>query len=859
MGLAVYKHKRNFKATPEPPDHVAKTKGALSFVVQRHDASHLHYDFRLEMEGVLKSWAVPKGPSMKAGERRLAVMVEDHPLAYGKFYGEIPEGNYGAGTVDLWDRGTYEPMEKTNKGNAEKLLLTQLKNGDLKFTLKGEHLKGSFALVRINDESGKNWLLIKKKDEYAEATYDISKIKPVRAFSGKHNGVKKEIAVPAKKRTAKKYSGSTENIETVWPKLQKPMLAKLTDAVHNDPQWMYEAKYDGYRAVTMVHDQKAEMVSRNGNSFTKRYHNLVTELEQIDDDIILDGEVVIEDQHGVSNFQLLQNFMTTHEGVLKYYVFDILFLNGYSLTGLPLSQRKELLESFFAKYSFKHVLQSTVIIGKGEQLLKKLTAKGYEGIIAKESSGLYHTGKRAADWLKIKSVMMQEVVICGYTLPQRSRKHFGSLVLGLYQNDELVYIGNCGTGFTEVSLEQLFKQFSKLKTERCPFKEKPTLTATKGKPVWMKPVLVCNVKFLQWTKDGRLRNPVFMGLRDDKDAMDVVREEPKDQQEVKTNKVKKEKPDATKEETKKATGAETTLTIGSKKVKVTNLSKVYWPDDNITKGDLIAYYQSIDRWILPYLKDRPQSLNRFPNGIKGPGFYQKDMDVEQLPSWAKTARIYSKSNNKYLDYLICNDAATLVYMANLGCIEINPWHSVHTNPDYPDYMMMDLDPGKISFTAVVDTALVIKEICDELKINCFCKTSGATGLHVYIPLGAKYHYDDVKLFAELMATITHKRLPKITSIERSVAKRKNKVYVDFLQNRKGQTIAAPYSVRPKPHATVSTPLLWKEVSHDLSPQQFTIKTIHKRLNKLGDLWKGVFSKGVSIDKLLPKMEKMLGS
>jgi bifunctional non-homologous end joining protein LigD len=636
MGLAKYKQKRNFENTPEPKSVVGKGNGKLSFVVQRHDASHLHYDFRLEMEGVLKSWAVPKGPSMKAGEKRLAVMVEDHPLAYGKFYGEIPKGNYGAGTVDLWDNGTYTPLENTDNDKAEKLLLTQLKKGDLKFILKGKHLKGAFALVRINDDTEKNWLLIKKKDDYAVANYDIADIKPLKKFGQKKWDPKSPSG--SESGHGDKKSNTPKNkeaqITAVWPRLQKPMLAKIAATISDDLDWIYEAKYDGYRAITKIRKQNVEMVSRNGNNFTQKYKSLIKELEKISDDVILDGEVVIEDKKGVSNFQLLQNYLNTHEGELKYYVFDILFLNGHSLTEIPLAQRKELLDSFFEGYTFDHILKSETVQGKGEQLLKKLTGKGYEGIIAKELSGLYLPGKRSSGWLKIKSVLMQEIVICGYTLPQNSRKHFGSLILGVYNNEkELVYVGNCGTGFTDVSLEQLYKQFSKLETTKCPFTDKPVLTGTKGKPKWMKPVLVCNVKFLQWTTDGRLRNPVFMGIRDDKSAIDVNREDQAATSENKTNitPVKKTGKKKTPAKAVLTEAPEKVIAINQKKVKCTNLAKVYWPDDHITKGDLIAYYQSVTKWILPYLKNRPQSLNRHPNGIKGPSFYQKDMNVEQLP------------------------------------------------------------------------------------------------------------------------------------------------------------------------------------------------------------------------------------
>jgi len=879
MGLAKYKEKRNFQDTPEPDTAVEKTGSKLTFVIQRHAASHLHYDFRLEMEGVLKSWAVPKGPSMKAGEKRLAMMVEDHPLAYGKFYGEIPKGNYGAGTVEIWDYGTYEPMENPEKKEPEKLLLTQLKKGDIKITMHGKYLKGSFALVRMkNDDKGNSWLLIKKKDKYDVESYDIESFNPLKS-NKKSNKPNKNMTVETnvatdkdKKSSTKKARIKQEKLGTIWDKIRHPMLAKLSEELIDNPDWIYEAKYDGYRAIAKIDKQKVEMLSRNGNSFNQKYAPIVKELETISEEVALDGEVVIEDAKGISNFQMLQNFDTTRKGELKFYVFDILFLNGHQLTGLPLSQRKELLDAFFEKYTFKNILKSEAVTGKGEKLYKKLSAKGYEGIIAKEADSLYFPGKRSESWLKIKTSMMQETVICGFTPPQNSRKHFGSLILGLYEDGKLKYIGNCGTGFTDASLKELHEELEKNITTESPFAEKINNTRLRGKPTWVKPKLVCNVKFQGWTQEGHMRIPVFMGLRDDKKPDEVMKEKTvKKAEGSKPNAVPAEpgrdltqrnankKPKSTKQQ--KADETETdenekTVSYGRKKVKTTNLNKIYWPKENITKGELIDYYQRIAPYILPYLKDRPLSLNRHPNGIEAQSFYQKDMDVDQIPSWAKTAQIYSKSNDANIDYLICNDEATLVYMVNLGCIEINPWHSRYQKEDMPDYLMMDLDPGDIGFKHVVDTALTIKDICDELDIPCFCKTSGATGLHIFIPLAAKYTYDEVKTFAELLATLTHQRLPKTTSIERSVAKRKDKIYVDFLQNRKGQTIASVYSARPKEDATVSAPLLWEEVNHQLTPKMFTIFNIEERIKKVGDLWEGVLGKGISLEKVLKKMDKI---
>ncbi|WP_343631748.1 DNA ligase D [Fluviicola sp.] len=858
MALNLYRKKRNFGETPEPSGKKEKASEKLTFVIQRHHASHLHYDFRLEMDGVLKSWAVPKGPSMKAGERRLAVHVEDHPLAYGKFYGEIPEGNYGAGIVEIWDNGTYVPLEPDASKSAEKLLLQQYHKGDLKFVLKGKHLNGAFALVRMNDGTDKNWLLIKKSDEHAVKSYDIASIDPVKPFA------KKKTQADSKPEALKEPKASDEqeteeepelpktDIEKAWEKLRKPMLATLASSHEDNPDWMYEPKYDGYRAVTKINKGKVEIVSRNGNPFNKQYQPLIPELEKFEDDLILDGEIVIEDEKGISNFQLLQNYTTTKKGVLRYYLFDILYLNGYPVTHLPFIQRRELLEAVFGKVKLVNVQPSPVVAGKGTELMKRLTKLGYEGIIAKESSSGYFPGLRADSWLKLKNHQSLEAIICGYTAPQNSRKFFGSLVLGIHDKGKLVYIGNCGTGFTEATLEELHQKFEKLKIPKSPFDSPPKMTGQKGKPTWIKPELVCNVEFANWTADKHLRVPVFMGLREDKNESEVM----------KNNDVKADVKSAKEKKSRKSASAkyeenDVEWSIGGNKLKITNRNKVYFPEEGITKGEIIDYYRRISKFILPYLKNRPESLNRHPNGITKQGFYQKDMDTSQIPDWLRTEKQYSKSNDEYLDYLICDNEATLVYMANLGCIEINPWHSTFDKPDDPDYMIMDLDPGNIGFKEVVRTALKIRDICAEIGITTFCKTSGATGLHVYIPLKKRYNYDEIKLFGELLATAVQQQLPDTTSTERTVSKRSDKIYIDFLQNRKGQTIAAAYSVRPKPGATVSTPLEWTEVNEHLNPKDYTIYTIFDRLKEKGDLWKGVLGKGADIGKALGKLEKVI--
>jgi len=833
MSLVLYKKKRDFKNTPEPRSGGEKKKLHLGFVVQRHAASHLHYDFRLEMKGTLKSWAVPKGPSMVAGEKRLAVMVEDHPISYGKFRGEIPKGNYGAGVVEIWDSGNYQPVDNINGNEAEENLLAQLNKGNIKFIVYGSHLKGEFALVRMHGQE-KNWLLIKKGDKYAVEKFNIEEKKPIKPFlkNGQHTSSK----------IKNENENNPETIEQAWKSLQHPMLAKITPAIKNDKDWLYEMKYDGYRALTKINGEKTEMISRSGNSFNKQYFSLVEEMNKVNVRVIVDGEVVIENNKGISDFQLLQNYINTRKGILKYYVFDILFINGHRTIDLPLRERKELLDIFFRNYKFKHIFKSDYKIGKGEELFKKSFKKGYEGIIAKDMESHYLPGKRTHSWLKVKSNMSQEAIICGYTTPKKSRKYFGSLILGIYEKHTLKYIGNCGTGFTEVSLKELHEQLTKLSVEECPFSTKPAIGGVKGEVVWVRPELVCQVKFHEWTKDNRMRVPVFEGLRIDKSPNEAVKEET-----MENKKTGKAVPDSKNE---------VVITVENKDVKCTNLTKIYFPEEKITKGEIIKYYRSISRYILPYLKNRPLSLNRHPNGIYKENFYQKDMADMQLPKWVKTVKLYSKSNKKYIDYLICNDEATLIYIVNLGSIEINPWHSKYTTPEKPDYLMLDLDPGHIPFQKVVDTALAIKDICDALKISCYCKTSGASGLHIYLPLGAKYDYMHAKLFAELLANLVNTRLPGITSVERSVEKRKNKIYVDFLQNHRGQTIAAPYCIRPRPLATVSTPLLWKEVNHQLSPELFTIHSTVPRLKKLNDPWKEILGKGIDLKKALNKIEKL---
>ena len=589
--------------------------------------------------------------------------------------------------------------------------------------------------------------------------------------------------------------------------------------------------------ISIINKNDVQLISRNDLSFNKLFSPLLSELKKLEHAVVLDGEVVVEDSNEHSNFQLLQNYQRQGVGQLKYHVFDILNIDGNDTRHLNLSERKELLRLLLEKQPIKHVFYSQHVEAEGEAFYQAAIKSGLEGIIAKEKNSRYYSGKRSAQWLKIKIQQQEEAIIVGFTAPKGSRSLFGSLILAAYKKNKLHYLGNCGTGFTEQTLKEVYRQLKPNFTATSPFEEKLKIP---GQMQWLRPKVVCQVRFSEWTEGRHMRHPVFIGLRIDKEAKEVQMASIKNKESIKA-------------ETDNQHTDNIDLQTDLVTLHLTNQNKIYFPEDKITKGEIVNYYNEIDPIILPYLKNRPQSLNRFPNGINEPSFYQKDIDLDKSPEWLKTEKIYSESNKAYIDYLICNDKATLLYMANLGCIEINPWSSRIGSLNNPDWVVIDLDPEDIPFEKVVEAALEVRNIMDELQTECYCKTSGATGLHVYVPLNAKYNYDLVKTFAELIAQTVFARLPETTSIVRSPKKRQKKVYIDFLQNRKGQTLAAPYSVRPRPGATVSTPLDWSEVNKKLNPSNYTIKTILKRLDKHGDLWKPVIGKGANLDKIIKKI------
>ncbi len=822
MSLSKYQEKRNFSKTKEPGPN-KKTKGKkLSFVVQRHHASHLHYDFRLEIDGVLKSWAVPKGPSLNPKDKRLAMMVEDHPYDYKDFEGEIPKGNYGAGTVHIFDKGYFQSLARYRKDD-EKELLKGLQQGSLKFRLFGKKLQGEFALVKIKGNEQNAWLLIKHNDDFAQQTkYDIEKLIPAEV---------KKLGKDFKK-ASKKATQPKQKVVQETPAYQ-PMLAKLSDHIFDDKDWVFERKLDGYRILAHVGKQ-VDLMTRNGKNYTENYAEIAQDLELIKEEAVIDGEIVVLDDNQRDNFQKLQYFESGNNSKnIRYFVFDLLALNGNDLTALSLLQRKELLKALISKYKFKYVNYLPHTAAKGKEAFDKAKAEKWEGIIAKRSDDEYYVGKRSGSWLKFKINNTQEAIICGYTKPAGERKFFGALVLGIYQGNELRYAGNCGTGFNDKLLEELFKLMQPLESKKKPFADK----ANKEKEVtWLSPELVCEVSYTEWTEDQHLRHPVFKGLRKDKSAKEIV-------------------PEVISENDDTAQYKEDELKVfGKKKVKLTNQNKIFWEEENITKGDVLKYYEDIADEILPYIKNKPLSLHRHPNGIHKPGFFQKDINVDQVPDWIKTTSIYSESTDKNIDYLICNDTATLLYMANLGCIEINPWLSNYQKPDHPDFVVIDLDPGNNSFSEVVKVALEVKWVYDSMGIKSYIKTSGSTGLHIYIYTGTLYDYAFIKTFAEFIANMVHERIPEITSLERSPSKRKNKIYIDYLQNRRGQTIAAPYSLRPKKGATVSYPIKWENVTDKLEISDYRLDNVKELIKKHENPWKDILSEKQNLKNALKKMK-----
>ncbi len=795
MDLDEYKRKRNFSGTPEPegsPVKRPKVARPYRYFIQRHDATRLHYDFRLEVDGVLKSWAIPKGPSLDPKQKRLAVQVEDHPLDYGTFEGNIPEGNYGAGSVMLWDSGTFQPVGPVPAAQ-------QIADGELKFELTGEKLHGGFALIRMKHAKKNEWLLIKHRDEAADETWRIE--------TADHS--------IATQRTQGEIAALPKGIE--------PMKAMIVDAPPPGKGWLYEIKWDGVRALAYIEDGRVEFYPRKGERITSQYPELSGFAEALEaKTAVVDGEIAALDEQGRPHFQLLQpRIMASGKASIaaaaaatpvSYFAFDLLYHNGVDLREFPLIERKKLLKSiFFNSGRFRY---SEHFEDQGKQLLEEAGKSGLEGIMAKRADSTYES-KRSSAWLKIKLVQQQEFVICGYT--KGARKTFASLMLGFFEGGSLQYCGNVGTGFNEKSLSEIYVRLQSLIVAKSPFSSYK-LPSNKG-VAWVKPELVCEVKFAQWTADGHLRAPVFLGLRTDASPRDCVREAP------------------------------------PARVHMTNLNKVFYPKHNYTKGDVLAYYDGVADLLLPFLEQRPLALKRYPNGVEGKFFFQKHPG----PGFPAALKAPGEKPGDP-EFIVCNDRESLRYLVNLGCIDHNPWMSRIGSLDNPDYILLDLDANDCAFSMVVKAAQAIRKILDKLEITGYPKTTGGDGMHIYIPVAAKYSYDQARSFAEILSMLVTQKNPELFTTPRSIASRKKgRVYFDYLQIGKGETISAPYVLRANPDALVATPLDWKEVTPRLSPEKFHLRNALSRFERKPELFSDVLTNKQVLDAALKNLQALVTS
>jgi len=850
--LDEYNRKRDFRETAEPKGRAGR-KGSPIFVVQRHAARRLHFDFRLQVNGALASWAVPKGPPETIGEKRLAIHVEDHPLDYAKFEGDIPAGNYGAGHVDIWDHGTFE-VEGSESAAA------QIERGDLKFQLTGERLNGRFVLVRMKPSATRNtkgneWLFIRKTDlgisprapepEKSQADHAASRSKPA-SNPGTLDGARK-APMPTELSVA---------------------LAQLSDKPFSKPDWLFEIKWDGERSLAFIQGGDVELRARSGRNITAEYPELKQVVKQFNArKAILDGEVVVLDEKGRSDFMRIQPrfgvsnppLSLQQKSPVSYYVFDLLYCDGYDLRNVALEKRKGLLRELLRPSA--NVRYSDHVIENGVELLERAKERGLEGIIAKRRESHYG-GKRSGDWLKFKIVHDLDVAIGGWTAPRRTRDHFGALLMGLYDGKNLKYIGSVGTGFDQKMLEKTMAKLVKLATAKSPFDTTPKL---KEEVHWVKPELVARVKYGQWTKDKMLRQPVFLGFQEDRKAADCRFDTEVKSDDATVQKPKKvgdgavRKNSSASRSASKSNDLEKELSEGNteslnveldgNKISLTHLNKVYFPEPSLRKRDILLYYLRVAPYILPFLKDRPMVLKRYPNGIDGQFFFQKEAPSPR-PDWVKTVDIFTKERGADVPYILANDRATLLYLTNLGCIDHNPWSSRFDDQTHPDYLFFDLDPTDgTGFEVVLKVARAVHKQLEALKVRWFLKTSGASGFHIYVPIERKYTYDEARLFAGAIGQRVRDELPDAVTFERTVSKRrKGTVLIDSVQNARGKPLAAAYSLRPFPGAPVSTPLTPADIGKKIQPADFNITTVLTRLKRVGDLWKAFWDSAQRLDE-----------
>jgi bifunctional non-homologous end joining protein LigD len=922
MGLTEYKKKRNFRATPEPEGKVKKVKGQ-SFVIQKHAATRLHYDFRLEMEGVLRSWAVPKGPSLDPGEKRLAVHVEDHPIDYGGFEGIIPKGQYGGGTVLLWDRGTWTPEGEDP--------VADYKKGNFKFRLDGEKLHGRWVLVRMGarsqarneDNEHENWLLIKEKDDTAvpgsgdavvqeypnsvetglsldeiaadpERVWQSNRAEKTASFKDKIAAkaakatAKKSPAKPVKKIAAKKAAAKKTAEppsaaaaipgarKATMPTAIEPQLATLVDAVPRGEEWIHEIKYDGYRALCEIRDGEARLITRHGKDWTDRFSPVAREAAKLPvRQAILDGEVVVLEADGTTSFQTLQNALAEgRQDDLVYFAFDLVYLDGYDLRDAPLLARKEALLNLLAGHAGGAIRPGDHIEGDGEGFYRQACNFALEGIVSKRADLPYHGG-RSKDWLKVKCLKRQEFAIVGFTDPEKSRVGFGALLLAVNdEKGELVFAGKVGTGFNDRTLRELRARMDKLEIPKPAFKNAPR-GAEARRSHWLKPKLVGEVAFTEWTREDILRHPTFQGLREDKSPEEIVRENPQTPPpEAHTAEAKRPAAKTAQAPAKKTPAKKTAVKKGpkpavhpapeeaviapqgrSKKkeveiagVRFSNPDKVLYPEQGVTKEELGIYYARISEWILPHLANRPLTLVRCPEGRAKQCFYQKHVNERFPPS------VYRVDVGDPEPYGAIDSLEGLLSLAQMGVLEIHIWGSHRDKIEQPDYVVFDFDPDEgLGWDRVVEGTLAMRAFLEDLGLRTFLKTTGGKGLHVVLPIARRDDWDEVKAFTKAVAEKMVAANPTKYTSKLPKADRKGKIFIDYLRNGRGATSISAYSTRSRENAPVSVPLFWEELETGVRGNTYTVRTLPERLENLpSDPWADFFKVRQSITAAMKK-------
>jgi len=902
MGLERYREKRNFRATPEPRGRVARSKAKeLSFVIQKHAASHLHYDFRLELNGVLLSWAVPKGPSLDPHDKRLAMHVEDHPLEYGGFEGIIPPRQYGSGTVMVWDRGSWHPIGDPVAG---------YQKGHLKFELDGEKLKGGWALIRTHSskyggKSGKQaWLLIKESDEYAKEgnAARIVDEEPDSVVSGRsleeiardktnewhsnrsvaanvRGGALAEVVSAKSRKAAKPSAGKPSRSMSAggangknkapqspasaagakkarMPAALSPTLATLVDSAPTGDDWIHEVKFDGYRMVSRIDHGDVRIYSRNGKEWTAALQSVVASLQRLDvDQAWLDGEIAVADARGLTSFQQLQNALSDPRAKkISYFIFDLPYQDGYDLRGVALTERKQLLRALVGK-SDPVLRYSVDVQGSGAEFFEQACKLKLEGAVSKRANSVYREGVRTRDWLKVKCGQRQEMVIGGFTDPQGSRTGFGALLLGIYAGGKLRYAGKVGTGFDDKTLTKLRPILGKLEQKEAPFINPPRGFEAKGAH-WVKPQLVAEIAFTEWSNDGALRHPSFQGLREDKKATDVVREqaapvkasnseaEPAPRQRSTPSRATPARASSTRAPSARATSdgktaqapAASTDTVAG--IKLSHPDKPLFPEAKLVKRDMALYYEAIADWILPHLRDRPLALVRCPDGWSKQCFFQKHADKSVN---AAVTRVQVPESDGTATYFAANSLPALVALVQWGVVELHPWGSRTPKLDRPDRLIFDFDPDDdIGWKQIVEAVGVLRALLDDLGLEGFLKTTGGKGLHVVVPIRPTLDWTQAKGFTKAVADLLVGTFPDRFIATLSKAQRKGKIFIDYLRNAEGATAIAPYAIRARAKAPVSTPIGWKELDTDVRFDHFNVRNVPERLRSLRqDPWASI--------------------